>query len=197
MLRGTSIALVCCGIPMLGLAACQSSGGIVERLDSRSGLTVVTADQLATLARTEARFSRSARDYLYLGPVETNARGTREYFLWIAVASTIDRDYLADSIDVPQILYLSLDGAPVELELHELNEQIPRAAGSSLYEPVIAPTAVFAARVTQDQIGLIARQGVPSARLGRVGESLVQYYAWGDEFDWSGFLGYASRSDRR
>ena len=84
------------------LAACQH-GGVVsrERLDEKSGVTIIADTLPIVFARTETRFSRSGRDYLYLGPVETNRQGLREYYLWVGVASTLDRGYIAPESALP------------------------------------------------------------------------------------------------
>ncbi len=77
-----------------GLAGC-AGGGRLEQLDEQSGATIVRGPAVLVYARTEPRYSRSARDYVYLGPVETNRQGVREYFLWVGVATTIDRGFIA------------------------------------------------------------------------------------------------------
>lgn len=116
-------------LPMLGvsllLAACGSRGGVLERLDADSALTIVTAQGLLAFAKADARLSRSARDYIYLGPVEINERGTRTHYLWIGVASTIDRDYLNAAAPIPAVLYVEIGGAPMEFELHRVEELLP------------------------------------------------------------------------
>ncbi|HJR69248.1 MAG TPA: hypothetical protein VKA43_04345, partial [Gammaproteobacteria bacterium] len=63
---------------MLGLAACSSGNGLVEQLDERAGMTIVHGREPLVFARTEPRYSRSARDYLYLGALGTNRQGVRD-----------------------------------------------------------------------------------------------------------------------
>jgi hypothetical protein len=154
---------------------CQSNGGAIERLDSATGLTIVTERAPTAFARTETRFSRSARDYVYLGPVELNERGSREYFLWVGVGSTIDRNYLAAEATIPDLLYVDLDGEPMEFELVPWDE------------PAVAPVRGLAARVTLDQIKRISRGRPDSIRIARQGESTIEYFLWSEFTPWQSF----------
>jgi hypothetical protein len=176
------------GLALVLAGGCQSAGPVIERLDAGSGLTFVTDPALAVYARTETRLSRSARDYIYLGPVEINERGVREYFLWVGIGSTIDRDYLAGEASVPDVLYLDLEGAPVEFELMPWDQRVPRLAASGVYDPAVKPGRIMAARVTLDQISLIADGRPDSVRVARGGGATLDYFLWGDRADWSAFL---------
>jgi hypothetical protein len=169
-------------------SGCQSAGNVIERLDGASGLTIVTDPALAVYARTETRFSRSARDYVYLGPVEVNERGRRDYFLWVGIASTIDRDFLEAESSVPDILYVDLRGAPVEFELTPWDQRMPRLAGRRIYDPAVKPGRIMAARVTRDQISLIAEGRPESVRVARADEPTIEYFLWGDQVEWPAFL---------
>ena len=178
-------------------SGCQSLGSVVERLDRDSGLTHVTDPSVAVYARTETRFSRSARDYIYLGPVEINERGTREYYLWVGIASTIDRNFLSGEASVPDILYVDLAGAPVEFELAPWDERIPRLAGRRIYDPAVKPDRIMAARVTRDQISLIARGRPDRVRVARTDQPTTDYFLWGDPVEWPAFLSYAGLGQER
>jgi hypothetical protein len=172
-------------------------GSVIERLDPSSGLTVVTDPALAVFARTETRLSRSARDYIYLGPVEVNERGQREYYLWVGIASTIDRDFLAGASSIPDVLYIDLQGAPVEFGLAPWDQRIPRLAGSRVYDPAVSPGMIMAARVTRDQIQLISESRPESVRVARAGEPTVDYFRWGDPVGWRAFLSRAGVGEGR
>lgn len=172
-------------------------GSVVERLDESSGLTLVTDPALAVYARTETRLSRSARDYIYFGPVEVNERGQREYYLWVGIASTIDRDFLAGGSSVPDVLYVDLGGAPVEFELMPWDQRIPRLAGRRVYAPAVSPGTIMAARVTRDQIQLISEGRPESVRVARTPEPTVDYFRWGDPVEWLAFLGHLGIGEGR
>lgn len=178
-------------LPMLGvsllLAACGSRGGVLERLDADSALTIVTAQGLLAFAKTDARLSRSARDYIYLGPVEINERGTRTHYLWIGVASTIDRDYLNAAAPIPAVLYVEIGGAPMEFELHRVEELLPELGEVRLYEPAVSTGVVLLARITVDQLRRMSASGLPSIRVAGANGDLSEYLLWNDERPWTEF----------
>jgi hypothetical protein len=191
-LLGTSMLVTC----ILTLPACQSSG-IVERLDRDSGLTVITASTPVAYARTEARVSRSARDYVYLGPVEINERGTRQYFLWVGMASTIDRARLGESSPDPAYLYFDDAGTPIELPLAPWADRVPRLAAQRIYHPAVAPSSVLAARVSLDQLGRIQRLAPPRLSLAEDEAASIEYLLWNGESFWRQFLEYADTGFER
>ena len=177
----------------LGLMACSGRGGVIERLDRDSGLTYVTdpSSPLA-FARTEARFSRSARDYVYLGPVEINERGTRQYYLWVGIGSTIDRAFFEVSRTTPDRLFLELEGGPTEFELRPWDELVPRLDGAAVYKPAVEPQVVLGARITLDQLALLARESIPSVRVTIDAQPTTEYALWdAGASPWPVFAGYA------
>ena len=170
----------------IAITACQSNG-VVETLDARSGLTIVTEKAPVIYARTLSQFSRSARDYLYLGPVEINERGVREYYLWIGMASTIDRAYLVVESSEPGLMILDVPGDPLEFELGAWDERVPRLAGREIYDPAVTPARVYSARVTHDQIALIASS--KPERVLMLGEqtSPTEYFLWEEGPEWPSY----------
>ena len=179
------------------LGACSSGGGVIERLDSTSGLTFVSGDEVVAFARTDARLSRSARDYVYLGPVEVNERGTREYFLWVGIASTIDRNYVTEELQMPNVLLLDLAGAPVEFELQPWDEALPRLRGQRVYEPPVRVRSVLIARVTLDQLALMSREPVARVRTVVENAAPVEYFVWNSILEWPEFLRNAGVAEVR
>jgi len=140
----------------VGLTACGSDGGaLLERLDERAGMTLVRGREPLVFARTEPRYSRSARDYLYLGPVATNRQGVREYYLWIGVATTLDRGFIAPTAEAPRTLYLTVNGEPMELPLRSLGELVRTTLEEPIYATAVPLRAELAARVTLQQLALI------------------------------------------
>jgi len=177
-------------LALVATAACQSGGGALERLDSATGLTIVTERAPAAFARTETRLSRSARDYVYLGPVEINERGAREYLLWVGIASTIDRNYLAAETTIPDLLYIDLEGEPMEFELEPWDQRVSALAGRVIYEPAVAPARSLAARVTLDQIRRISRGQPQRIRIAKQDASTIEYVLWADFSPWQAFAGF-------
>jgi len=173
------------------LAACQGGGGAGarERLDESSGITLRTDAEAIVFARTETRYSRSGRDYLYLGPVEANRQGTREYYLWVGVGTTLDRGYLAPPGESPDTLYLEVDGELMELKLRPWSEREPRLGAAPVYRTSVQLQSELAARVTLDQLTLLGGAALRSLRVAdRDGNARI-YFRWDDAQNWPSFLG--------
>lgn len=151
------------------LAGC-SAGGRLEQLDEQSGATIVRGPSVLVYARTEPRYSRSARDYVYLGPVETNRQGAREYFLWVGVATTIDRGFIAPEAPQPRTLYIEVRGEPIELPLKAWHELVPTGFKKPMYSTTVPLREELAARVTLQQLALIGSASPGSVSLAE-GES--------------------------
>jgi hypothetical protein len=146
------------------LAGCAGSGRL-EQLDEQSGATIVRGPAVLVYARTEPRYSRSARDYVYLGPVETNRQGVHEYFLWVGIASTIDRGFVAPEAEEPRALYLEVRGEPIELPLRVWHELVPTGIKKPMYSTTVPVRAELAARVTLQQLALIGGASPDSVSL--------------------------------
>ncbi|MDH3505942.1 MAG: hypothetical protein OEQ25_02280 [Gammaproteobacteria bacterium] len=172
------------------LLGCQSlpDRSAPSRLDPRTGVTVSTADDVLVFARTEGRYSRSARDYVYLGPVELNRQGLREYFLWVGVATTLDRGYLAPEIGVPTKLQLMLRGEPMEFSLRPWAEIAPGLNALSSYQTSVELQHELGARVTRDQLRLLETARAESLRVTTGNGGTKLYQAWQNEVHWSEVL---------
>jgi hypothetical protein len=162
---------------MLVLAAC-SGGAPLERLDERTGITLTTGSEALVFARTEARYSRSARDYLYLGPVETNRQGVREYYLWVGIATTLDRGFLAPPAPPPRTLYVTVGGEPIELPLRAWTELVPIGGREPVYATAVPVHAELAARVTLQQLALFAAEPLSSVAVAGDGAGPLTYARW-------------------
>jgi hypothetical protein len=170
---------------------------LVERLDEPSGVTVTREREPWVFARTEARYSRSARDYLYLGPVETNRQGTREYYLWVGVGTTLDRGYLAPRVEPPETLYLTVHGEPIELALFPWRDFVPGSESTPLYATAVRVEAELAARVTLHQLALLAEESPASLVVDGAAAGPRQYFRWGDARSWDAFVAHAPRGPGR
>jgi hypothetical protein len=179
------------------LAGCQSGGGVTEWLDASTGLTLVTGKEPAAFARTDARVSRSARDYVFLGPVEVNERGAREYYLWVGIGSTIDRRYLNGELPAPTVLWLDLAGSPTEFGLEQWDQRLSRLAGRQVYDPAVTIERVLVARMTLDQLVLLARESIASIRVAADDGAMTEYFPWNSRAEWSDFVQNAGSSSGR
>lgn len=163
---------------VLIIVGCQGTGPVVERLDAGTGSTVATIAEPMVFARTLAKYSRSARDYLYLGPVELNRQGSREYFLWVGAGTTLDRGYLAPAPDLPQSLLLSVRGEIMVLDLVPWQECIPGLADPVVYDPTVKVFASLGARVSRQQLDLIGAESLESVRVADASGEVESYPRW-------------------
>jgi hypothetical protein len=181
------------------LTACGADrvrdGRAAERLDTASGVTLRTDLEPMVFARAELRYSRSGRDYLYLGPVETNRQGTYEYYLWVGVASTLDRGYLAPPAEAPAKLFAVVQGELMELPLAPWAEREPTLARVDLYKTAVPVPQPLAARVTLEQLRLLADAGLADVRLADSNGDSRLYSRW-DPKAWTQFFAGANRGGR-
>jgi hypothetical protein len=173
------------------LAGCQASGALNQRLDEATGLTFTSEPQPVVYARTESRYSRSARDYVYIGPIEVNRQGTREYYLWVGVGTTLDRGYLAPEPRMPETLYLVAQGEPMELGLHPWDAETLGVGHVRAYRTEVRLQGEFAARVTLNQLALLADAPLESILLDDGDGRTRAYFRWRPGEGWSDFVAHA------
>ncbi len=113
---------------------------------------VVNLRKPVVFYRNDLALSSVARDYLYIGPVQTDNSGVRELSLWVGLASTIDRHFVREEFPVGDELVLTLDSTTLRLPLipwiHD-TEHSPFPTPTTLTQALRAP-------VTQQQIQQIA-----------------------------------------
>jgi len=171
----------------LALLGCQILPGQLpaDRLDPRTGVTISTADGVLIFARTEGRYSRSARDYLYLGPTALNRQGLREYFLWVGVATTLDRGYLAPEHEMPATLHIALNGEPMDFDLHSWDEIAPGLSATPNYPTSVELQGQFGARITRDQLKRLEENPSASVQTITADGANKHYLLWSDNVRWS------------
>ena len=175
------------------LASCHSASSLRENFDTDTGTTWFADSAAFTFARTETRYSRSARDYVYLGPVAINRRGTVEYFVWVGIATTLDRGFLAPEGRSPDRLVAYVNDEPLELELIAWTEAMRSMIGSQPYEPAVQLQAQLAARVTLDQLRLLSASSVDSILIGSAELSMQAFFPWRAWTGWPEFLQQTAR----
>ncbi len=185
-------ALFCAAL----LAGCQGPSmlAVNEHLDTASGVTLLSADKAIVFARTESRYSRSARDYIYLGPVETNRQGKRDYYLWVGIATTLDRGFVAPLVSLPETLILDVHGEL--MELGQWPERVPGLQRVEMYKPTVAIQAELVARVTLYQLDLLAAERLDSIRVTDGEGRTRRYSRWDDQAAWPGFLSAVAASNQ-
>lgn len=169
------------------LAGCASTRSPVEEhFDEGSGLTWVSMDEPIVLARTVPLYTVAARDYLYIGPIETNRLGEREHYLWLGLASTVDRSLRGDSAPGADKLLLLIDGTPVAFALSRwvADFEAPH------YDVKVPLAGTRRARVSLNQIHRIAEADSLEVHvLSETGAS-ARYELWqGNWPNWGRFPG--------
>ncbi len=164
----------------VALSSCAKFPVEHSRLDS-SGITVVTLADAILLAHTLPRVAAGARDYAYIGPVEINRMGNRDYYLWVSLASTIDREFLGltpvDAIE----LVLVVDDEPMEFPIGTWNTDLDVAP----YESTAPVYATLEVSTTLDQIHRIAAAETIELHLIAATNANSQYQFW--KGDWAGW----------
>ena len=165
------------------LIACSTPVRQTTRLDS-SGLTIVTLADAMLLARPVRTVAAGARDYAYIGPVEINRMGQHDYFFWIGLASTVDRELVRLVPDDAVALTILVDGEPMFLPLVEWDTALdtpPYAATAPIY-------ATLAASTSLDQIHRIAAAESIELHIIASSDAAARYQTWhGDWHSWSTF----------
>ena len=188
--RSNSLALTTLVLCVTSLIGCHGTLNqrTSEKFDRSTGMTLLTADAPMAFARTEGQYSRSARDYVYLAPVETNRQGTRDYYLWVGVATTLDRGYLAPSAETPNAIIVDLKGELMEFKLKPWSERVPNIESMRLYRTSVEVRNQLAARVTLHQLELLSGETIESLRVASADGRTRQFQLWQDTQSWGNFL---------
>ena len=183
-MTGDIVKWGCMSIAAL-MIGCSTEPITTSRLDS-SGLTIVTHDDVIMVARLARKLSAGARDFAYIGPVEINRMGHRDYYFWIGLASTVDRELVGLAPANAVALALVVDDEPMIMPLSEWDTSLdipPYKSSLPVYETLMASTSL-------DQIHRIAE--AESIEIHMIGDtdSAFLYQAWhGAWSTWSEFPG--------
>ncbi len=157
-------------------AGCASESALMsERLDERTGVTITALDVPVTLAREAPDLAYGSRDYAFVGPVEFNRMGQRSYYLWVGMATTVDRSRTREAPPKPLALSILAAGVPVVIELEEWHD----GRGETLYKTNLPVYATYRAAVSLDIIKLLAN--ADTLRIGLEGSIESWHYS-----TWSG-----------
>jgi hypothetical protein len=159
---------------------------ISSRLDTDTGVTYITINRPLGFAASQRQLSTSARDYAYIGPVQVNRMGSREHFLWVGVASTIDRSLAGLTLPGTEAISLFIDGEPMVLSLKDWST-IGRSA--TPYNPPAPVVESLGVAVSVDQIRLITHATTLELRLHTDNNRVRRFKAWGESRQaWQDFL---------
>ena len=182
-----------CLLTVLAMSGCASAPVVESRFDEQTGLTLVWLDEPVVLAYTVPRVATTARDYAYLGPLQLNRLGEIESYVWVGVASTLDRAAIDEQPPALTHLVLLLDGVPMQLQLEPWTEGVE--------PPYVIPAPLLfsqQARVAGDQLQRIASARRVEARFTTADGVDRRYTLWrGDYSAWNQFaLGEDARAAR-
>ncbi|MBT8077697.1 MAG: hypothetical protein KJO31_03930 [Gammaproteobacteria bacterium] len=170
-----------------GLGGCAAhEASVRSRLDS-SGFTVETMGDPIVLSLPAPRLAASARDYAYLGPVEINHMGEREHYLWLGLASTVDRQFESVTPDTVDTMVLLVDGQPMILPLDNWVTSLDQLP----YDTIAPLYATLAARASFDQIQRIASAESVEVHVITHDGSVERYRMWQGDFPSWSLLGNA------
>jgi|GEM_PF-1175198 len=152
--RIRSVGLIC----FVFLAGCMQvshTERVIQYFEPSSGATITTLSMPFSFYRKEPLLAANSRDYIYVGPLEINRAGHREYYLWLHYCSTIDRSRNARVV-APNGIFLFPDGRPMEM----LRVRMTPLGRFSKAEPYAVPVVgghTLYYRVTGDQLQILAR----------------------------------------
>jgi hypothetical protein len=138
------------------LVACGGTDTLVyDRLDPLTGVTVTSAAKPLVFYRDRSAQAAYAKDYVYLGPIEVNNMGHRNYFIWLGVWGSSDSADRSSQMDDFETVVVFADGEPLGLEVSGWTPQSIGMSESAYVKPVASATDGYY-RVTIDQIRLMA-----------------------------------------
>lgn len=171
-------------VVILMVTGCAAREPLNSWFDTDSALTYSALHEPLVLARPVNRVTVAGRDYAYLGPIDINRMGRRDYYLWIGMASTVDRALLDEARPQAANLVLIVDGVPMDFPLAPWNsglEALPYPVTTPVYE-------AFVARASLDQIKRIAAAESVGVQFALDDGHASTYDLWsGNWLDWSSF----------
>jgi len=161
---------------VLALAACGGTDALVaDRLDPLTGVTVTSTTKPLVFYRDRSAQAAYAKDYVYLGPIEVNNMGTRDYFIWLGVWGSSDLTDRSLAMNDFETVVVYADGEPLSLDVKGWTPASIGLSEAPYVRPIASATEVYY-RVTIDQIRLMAEARDLEIRAGSTGPR--HYIAW-------------------
>jgi len=158
------------------LVACGSTTALVsDRLDPLTGVTVTSATKPLIFYRDRSAQAAYAKDYVYLGPIEVNNMGERNYFIWLGVWASSDTTTRSSQMNDFETVVVFADGEPLSLEVNGWTPESIGLSESAYVKPVASATDGYY-RVTIDQIRLMAEARDLEVRAGSTHPQA--YFPW-------------------
>jgi hypothetical protein len=160
------LRLSCAALALALLMSCAGNDTtVLQRLDPETGVTIKRASAPLVMYRDMSANSAFGRDYVYVGPIQVNTMGQREYFLWLGIWGSSDSAERGRKMDDFEAIVLYADGEPLSLEVKGWT---PGSIGASddVYVKPVASALDGYYRVTVDQMRLIAESRDLELRAG-------------------------------
>jgi len=140
---------------------------VADKMDPVTGVTITSASKPLVFYRDRSAQAAYARDYIYLGPIEVNNMGQRNYYIWLGIWGTSDSTDKSAQLDDFESIVVFADGEPLSLDVKGWT---PESIGIStpVYAKPVASSTDGYYRVTIDQIRLIAEASDLEVRAGSV-----------------------------
>jgi len=176
-------------VALLLTTGCVTSDPMTSWFDPETALNYAAMHEPLVVARSVNRVTVAGRDYAYLGPIDINRMGRRDYYLWIGMASTVDRALLDEDRPQAATLVIEVDGVPMDFPLAPWNpglDALPYPASTPVYE-------TFVARASLDQIDRIASAASVKVLFALDDGTASSYELWsGQWLDWTRFTARAA-----
>jgi len=140
---GNVLTIVAIWALFAGCSTTDVSDGNVGR-----ELPTAGSGELVTLAVPRRGLSAVGDDYLFMGPVSLNRNGRAQSYLWLALATTIDRQVSGADQPTLKRIIIRVDGVPMTFDLEPWNESIDNAP----FDTPLRAQAAFRSRVTASQL---------------------------------------------
>ena len=135
----------------------------------------------------------AARDYLYLAPVEINTTGVRRHYLWVGLASTVDRKWQSSTPATATSVVLAPDGLNVAIPLAAWDASLPL----SMYSTPAPVYQVQRAPISLDQLERLARATSVEVLVVAADGSTAAYELWdGAWANWKPFIASTETTPR-
>ena len=158
------------------LAACGGTDVLVaNRLDPVMGVTVTSTTKPLVFYRDRSAQAAYAKDYVYLGPIEVNNMGQKNYFIWLGAWSSSDVADRSAQMDAFESVVVFADGEPLSLQVDGWTPESIGLSESTYVKPVASATDGYY-RVTIDQIRLMAEARDLEVRAGST--QAQTYFPW-------------------
>ncbi len=160
------LRLSCAALALALLTSCAGNDtAVLQRLDPETGVTIKRASAPIVMYRDMSANSAFGRDYVYVGPIQVNTMGQREYFLWLGIWGSSDSVERGRKMDDFEAVVLYVDGEPLSLEVKGWTPASIGASGDVYVKPVASALDGYY-RVTVDQMRLIAESRDLELRAG-------------------------------